>query len=415
MRFKVKWIILFIILCPKISFTQNLTSSPYSVFGIGEICSKGSSSNLAMGGAGIGLKSTIGLNNINPASYSGIDSLFFIYEIGIISEYSKFSTEKANQNQFVGNLSRIAIGFQANNKWSMSIGLNPFSNVGYNISSTNNMENDNSVYEDTYIGSGGINQIYWGNSVKLLKNVSLGINISYLFGSIEEEEDISFQDNITDYKIISENHTKGLYLDYGIQIDLPTNGYNWTLGAIYGHKRYLNSSADKTIYDINSSILQELKDIDSDEEYIIPRKIGIGLSVSKNDFLKLAFDYTLNQWSEIEFSNSELKTKDSHGFSLGLEYSPEGRYSNNLLKSWYYRIGGNYNSSYLKINNNSINSMALTFGLGIPVKRNLSMLNISFEVGKNGTLNNNLIEERFYTLNLNFSLQDIWFMKTKYN
>ncbi len=416
MRFKNKWIILLIFLFPEMSLAQNLTSSPYSVFGIGEINPNGSSRNLAMGGAGIAMKSVVGLNNINPASYSAIDSLFFIYEIGILGKYSKFITENNNQDQFVSNLSSFALGFRAKHWWGISIGLTPFSSIGYNISTVNNMENDNSIYEDTYIGSGGINQIYMGNSFKISKNISLGLNISYLFGSLEEDEEISLSGNNIDYTINNVNYVNGLYLDYGLQVDIPMNKYTWTIGTIFGHKRYLSSSTDRTIYDGSDYLLYTKEDLESSEDYIIPRKIGVGFSVVKEeDMFTAAFDYTLNQWSEIEFSNSDLETKDSHKFSLGFEFTPEGRYSNKMLKSWYYRIGGYYNSSYMNINNNSINSMALTFGLGIPIKRNLSMFNIAFEVGKNGTLNDGLIQENFYNINLNFSLQDIWFLKKKYN
>lgn len=415
MKFNKIFLILFIIIVQNEAFSQNLTGSPYSIFGIGEINQKGSSRNSALGGAGIGLKSVTGLNNINPASYSGIDSLFFIYEIGVLTNYSKFSTESDFQDQVICNLSSFALGFQAKKWWGMSFGLAPFSSVGYNISTVHNMENDNNVYSDTYIGSGGLNQIYAGNSFRIAKNITFGLDLSYLMGSLDEDEEISFNGDYTQYTISDKNHVNGFYLDYGLQFDIPLKNYTWTIGAIYGHKRYLNSSTDKTIYDEDDEILYTGENLESNENYIIPRKIGVGFSVVKEDRFTLAMDYTINQWSEIEFSNSDLKTQDSHKMSIGLELTPEGRYSNKLFKSWYYRLGAYYNSSYLKIDNNPINSMAMTFGLGIPINRNLSMFNIAFEIGKNGTLNNQLIQENFYKLNLTMSLQDLWFMKRKFN
>ena len=414
MRIDGKWIIFILCLIPKIHIAQNLTSSPYSVFGIGEINTYSSSRHVAMGNTGIGLKSEVGLNNINPASYSNIDSSFFIYEIGVLGKYSSFATETGNQDQVLGNLCYLSMGFRAKSWWGLSIGLKPFSSKGYEISTNNYMKNDNSTYQSLYNGSGGINQVYMGNSFKILKNVSLGLNLSYLFGSLDEDEDIYFDSDIADYTISDQVHVKGFYLDYGFLIDLPMNKYTWTIGAVYGHKRYLNSSVDRTIYDGNSNILDSGEDLET-QDYIIPRKLGVGISLTQKNKFSVAFDYTINQWSEIDFSNSYIKTKDSQRFSLGLEFTPEGRYSYKTLNSWYYRIGGYYNSSYLDIKGNSINSMALTFGLGIPVKRNLSMFNIAFEIGKNGTLSNGLIQENFYTLNLNFSLQDIWFLKRKYD
>ncbi|MCK5028353.1 MAG: hypothetical protein KAR57_01875 [Bacteroidales bacterium] len=414
MKFNNILILIIMVVLPELLISQNLTSSPYSVFGVGEIVSKGSGMNQGMGGVGIGMKSVNSLNNLNPASYSGIDSLYFIYELSVLGEFSEFSTTNNSQKQFDGNLSGFALGFQAKNWWGVSIGLMPFSSVGYNISTVNEMEKDNSVYNDTYIGTGGINQIYMGNSFKVHKNVSLGLNVSYLFGTLEEDEQISFGNDIIDYSLNSINYVNGLYVDYGLQYYIEGKKFNYTLGAIYGHKRNLNSSSDRIIYDVDGLELYSGEDLENSESYSIPEKMGIGFSATKNNKLTVAFDYTLNKWSDIEFQNSEMETKDSHKFALGLEYSPKGRNSGKAFTGWYYRIGAYYNSSYLSIYNNQLNSKALTFGLGIPVKRNLSMFNVAFQVGNYGTLNDGLIEERFYNISVNFSLQDIWFMKRKF-
>lgn len=414
MKIRNSLIILFIIFSSKINFSQTLTSSPYSIFGIGEINAKGSSMNSAMGGSGIALKSVNGLNSINPASYNSIDSMFFIYEIGIIGKYSNYTTEFKAQDQIVGNLCYFSLGFRAKDWWGVSIGLSPFSSVGYDISTVSNMENDNTVFNDNYSGSGGINQIYMGNSFSLTKNISFGVNLSYLFGTIEEEEEISLNGTYNDYTIQNNKNINGLYLDYGFQIVLPSQKLNWNIGAIFGNKKSLNSTSDKSVYDAESALLYYEKDIELQDDYLIPRKFGLGIALSKKDKFTLAIDYLMNEWSETEFTNSDLQTKNSHKFSLGFEITPKGRYSGDLFKSWYYRIGGYYNSSYLIIDNQSINSMALTLGFGIPINRNLSMLNIAFEMGKNGTLSNGLIQEKFYALSLNLSLQDIWFLKKKY-
>jgi hypothetical protein len=59
--------------------------------------------------------------------------------------------------------------------------------------------------------------------------------------------------------------------------------------------------------------------------------------------------------------------------------------------------------------------MAASVGFGIPLKNDYSMINISLEVGKNGTSDKGLIQENFYLLHVNFSLHDIWFLKPKYD
>ena len=54
---------------------QKRTYSPYSRYGIGELEDGGFGRNAAMGRTGIALQSPNHLNNINPASYAGMDSL----------------------------------------------------------------------------------------------------------------------------------------------------------------------------------------------------------------------------------------------------------------------------------------------------------------------------------------------------
>ena len=43
-------------------------------------------------------------------------------------------------------------------------------------------------YLETFSGSGGVNQLYVGASVNILKNLSVGVNAAYLFGNITRIE-----------------------------------------------------------------------------------------------------------------------------------------------------------------------------------------------------------------------------------
>jgi hypothetical protein len=80
-----------------------------------------------------------------------------------------------------------------------------------------------------------------------------------------------------------------------------------------------------------------------------------------------------------------------------------------------YRFGGEYRESYMIIDNIPINYGAVSFGAGIPMKGYLSVINISLELGQNGTTQKDLFRERFVTLNLDLALKDLWFRKRKYD
>jgi hypothetical protein len=71
--------------------------------------------------------------------------------------------------------------------------------------------------------------------------------------------------------------------------------------------------------------------------------------------------------------------------------------------------------------------MGITFGLGLPIsktdkgestmiRRKLPpMLNLAFSYGIRGTTSNNLIKEQFFQFSVGLNIQDIWFIKRKYN
>ena len=42
------------------------------------------------------------------------------------------------------------------------------------------------------------------------------------------------------------------------------------------------------------------------------------------------------------------------------------------------------------------------------------MVNLGFELGQNGTISNNLIQERYFRVMLGVSIKETWFKKSKY-
>jgi hypothetical protein len=74
------------------TFSQKRTYSPFSRYGVGELNTTGYGQNAAMGNTGIGLKSDNHLNILNPASYSGIDTMSFFFEAGISGFLQYFSS-----------------------------------------------------------------------------------------------------------------------------------------------------------------------------------------------------------------------------------------------------------------------------------------------------------------------------------
>ncbi len=392
--------------------SAQTTSSPYSMFAEGQMENYGSGTNRALGGTGIAFKSRNYLNNMNPASYSGIDSLSFIFEAGLFGKYTRYNTVNQNQTKYNANLSYIALGFRISKWWATSLGVAPYSSVGYKIHSTHSIEGDLSSYFKTYEGSGGINQFYFGNSIRPFKNLSLGINISYMLGSITQSETGSTIDEYVTYILTEESKVHSLYFDYGAQYTIERNNWKYTLGATFGNKKELDVT-----HKISIGYTDDTLDLTKeDRRFIIPAKYGFGLALEKGNTLKVGFDYERRNWSDIQkFPNSLLRTRDSERFSAGIEYLPYKNKKDRGLKKVSYRLGVSYQKRYLIINDNAIDSKSINFGFGIPIRRERSMINIAFELGSLGTTHDGLIKENYGMMHINFTMRDIWFQKPKYN
>nr|HPI71741.1 hypothetical protein [Tenuifilaceae bacterium] len=68
-----------------------------------------------------------------------------------------------------------------------------------------------------------------------------------------------------------------------------------------------------------------------------------------------------------------------------------------------------------KLKGNQIKDYGISFGLGLPFRRTNTSFNCSVEVGRKGTLKDNLVRETYGILNIGFTFYDFWFIKRKFN
>ncbi len=406
-------IIFFLFMCMGFLAQAQNTTSPYSIFGPGELQSKGFGRSLGMGNAGIALQSGNNLNNLNPASYTGIDSMHFIFEMGIEGKFSGFKSQGKYQAAHFANLKYLAMGFRVTGWWSSSLGLTPFSNVGYNIMTKNYIEGSNLTYTSKYTGSGGINQAYISNSIKIAKNLAFGINTSYMFGSLIQEELVS-QSLLPSFIIGRTDYLHSFYFDYGLQYSFKLKkALSYSIGLIYSNQQSLNSKHVVSISDESYNLMQTKE---SKTDYLkIPSIYGIGIGIQNGVRFTLAADYKFQKWSSVDYPNRLDKFVDSHDFTVGAEFRPWPiSITNAFYKNWLYRIGVNYHSSYLNVRNNVLDEKNLSIGLGIPLRTSGSYMNMAFKYGKKGSTAHNQIKENYFMFHLNFSINEIWFFKKIY-
>ncbi len=395
------------------SQTNNLTGSPYSLFGLGVQSNSNIGKNSALGNGGIALESKNQINNYNPASFSTIPDKTFLLDIGFLGELNKITNNNKDELRLAANFSNLAFAFSVSDKSGLGLSIVPFTNVGYAlIGIESNIEGSQDEFTSNIFGSGGLSDLRLNYGYQLYDNFSLGLRTSFLFGSIKETENILIGDAFLN--IDEENYYNGFRFGVGFQYEINPK---YAIGFTTDLPTSLNGSQDRFVNKSLDFITTETEDEEglNIPNFKLPLEIGFGLALKPFDGITLNADYKRNLWGLTDQKDDIGEFVDQSVVSLGAQY----RAREQGLKYWQnieFRAGLNYDSGYLKVNNKVIDNYSFTAGLGLPIsRRGTSTLNISYTTGQRGAVEGILIQENFNQININLSLKDIWFKKIKFN
>lgn len=410
-------------------FSQGRVGSPYTRYGIGDIYNSTLVRNLSMGGLSYVLPYNNDLNFINPAGTGQIDTLTFICDFGLNGGFRKYSILEPESEHIKSDfqLTHLLFGFSVLNWWKTSFGVLPFSNVGYLIRANDTLLNVNKDY--LYSGNGGVNRVFWNNSFSPIKNLSIGITVSYLFGKIYQSNAIDFNDDSGAFlNVIEQNiiRISDISLEGGLNYTINLNTKNsMMLGFVYGHNSELNSQRSTVVYNTlstgSSAIVDTVYQSNKENGKIgLPRKTGFGVGYNHENKLFVGIDYTINNWQNSKYFGVSDSLSNGMDLSLGIEYKPNGRNEvsyNKFREGISYRGGVHYNNTYFNLASGEtlISDFGISFGLGLPMKRSKTSYNLSVQLGQRGTLENNLIKENYIIFGVSFNIADTWFVKSKYD
>ena len=162
--------ILFIILIGFLTTVKAQDNRQYSMYGYGLLSDRATSMQRQMGSVGYAMHSGRQINVMNPASYAAIDSLTFLFDIGADMSVIWQKQDDIKENRFGGGLDYITMQFPIWKYIGASIGLVPYSYVGYAFG--NKIEHGAMTNQ----GEGGINQAYLGVA-GTYGGLSLGLNV----------------------------------------------------------------------------------------------------------------------------------------------------------------------------------------------------------------------------------------------
>ena len=424
---------------------QNSVVSPYSRIGFGEIHGMDLPHVQAMGGLGSSHWSYNNLNVNNPASYSFLRTASL--NAGFNLKYNRLSDGDNSTGIWSGGLNQLIIGFPLINsinellsetysdwRFGSAIGILPYSGVGFDVRSEDVDPEIGSVVRD-YSGSGGTNLIFVGQSVRY-RNTSIGVNIGYLFGSIDESRTVTFPDAFVHYRnrFDDEIRISGLYYKFGFMQDIIlqrsetdpyfddrgkplryiTVGAHVKPGTSFDNKANSFYFSEHVFLPANRDTL--LLTDDQKSSGSLPPEFGFGASYIVKDKWQLGVDFSLGLWSQYENEAKQEELKNSFRVGIGGAYTPNHNSITSFFERVTYRGGLYYMNDPRTVNEQQVYEYGVSLGASFPfiVQRQVSHLNTSFQLGRRGV--DNGLQETFFNINLGFTVNDnTWFVKRRFD
>ena len=402
------------ITCSMVANAQANTTSPYSMFGYGILNDYASSAQRAMGGVGYAMNGGRQINVMNPASYAAIDSLTFLWDAGIDVSILKAKEEEKHANTIGGGLDYITIQFPISKKLGASIGLLPYSSVGYEIASEINNGSE------ARAGGGGLNLLYAGAAYSPFKGFSLGVNVGYLFGN-----------NIYDNYIYSTSTTlferiiqvRSWDLKIGALYAFNINKKNKvSIGATFTPKKSLQGNTWGAYYDMTNDTRVDTIGYQSlNGNNYTPMGIGAGLSYEFDKKVFAEVDFTYQKWADAPFAKVEgfdnnegqLTFDNRWKVAAGLQYTPQQR--GGFFKRVNYRLGAYYNHDFVNVRGNNVREYGITCGLGLPAPGSKTVINVGFEYKHRASAPIKYITEDYFNITLSVNFNQMWFWQNKIN
>lgn len=400
--------------------------SPYTMYGVGELHTPGTVAQRSMGGVGVAMQSNLVYNPLNPAALGNMMQQSFIFNFGLEGQnfYAKQGDTKTSFNSF--NVRDIAIQFPITKRLAMSASVTPYSSVGYRILTE---EKNPDVLADIgyvdyyYTGEGSITEAKLAMGWEPFKRFYIGASAMFYIGDIDRYNTTRItaltagQGTFSSASKLNNLSTSRIMGNVGVQYHIimkPKAAL--TVGAVYDFGGELKAKTKEFISSNNvfSDTVSMKKGV---SPIALPRSISAGLYFHSPKFVA-GFDYVYQDWeSKNEYDEvNKVGYTNTHTYKLGLQFTPNRGDVRRVMNRWSYRLGARYGQSYMTFYGTKLPEVALTLGVGIPIKLfGTSSIDVGVELGRRGTLSNGLIRDNYFKISLGMSMfgEDYWFSRYK--
>jgi len=439
------------------------SGTPWSAYGLGDMLGSTQVSQALMGGTGVALADPFSVVRINPASYAGLSKPCF--ETGLMGGFLGFETARGRRQGGRLDLLGFSIGVPfGNSRWGLALGLNPLSDVNYLISETSSQDAGDVTFE--YSGDGGLNRAFIGightiwqrrDSLGQGGGLSIGTNIDYLFGRVDEVRKAYYPRNTAYYNnsIVSSLVLRSPSAGVGIQyadnligdaaakaraqrrrerlraLDLRREeawaakgkapaerkvqhrtirdgealrfrlGVSMEMPANVGAR---HTELASTFVSGNSGVefpVDTSRYVDGAKGRVgIPPQYAFGIALQNSRWTVTA-EHRLRDWRrfsiDVEGREELPPLGTAASYALGGAFRPAGSGQGSFFQNTIYRAGLRYVDDYLMVNEQQLRQIGMSFGFSLPIMGSTtrSRLSIGAEVGERGPKGEGLVRERF--------------------
>ncbi|MCY3999115.1 MAG: hypothetical protein OXE55_07150 [Flavobacteriaceae bacterium] len=402
------------------SISQTGTVSPYSFAGLGEQNFRGTQVTRFMGGLDV-YSDSIHVNLNNPAAYGKLK--FTTYSLGINYNTNLLSSGDDNTTLNGASIDYLSIGIPTK-RFGFGFGIIPLTSVGYKIEIMD--ESENGTFRNEFEGSGGVNQAFFSVGIPVFREFRIGATGFYNFGSIDYSRSLSIEG--VDIATYSDESSKinGWSYQFTSEFDIALFE-RINLSGLFSFQPQANlNSENQRVYYTRSLQEGTIEDFDEFDlgnqnldktEKILPQtfKIGIGLGQKQKWFVGTQVNLLNFDNFKSEFPMRDNVTyQDARQWIIGGFYIPDYSSLTSYFSRIVYRLGFRTENLGVLIDGQSLRLNVISFGFGLPVQ-GLSNANIGLEIGSSGKNQNGLVAHSSVALRVGLSLNDLWFIKRKYN
>lgn len=414
---------------------QNLSNSPYATYGIGDVKYDNTIETSSMGGISTAFISdfTSNFNFANPANNANFELTSIKLEATNENNYFKTDYNNTKSTKHSTYLSNISLAFPLSPRLKMGLSYQPYSSKSYEILHTDELKDTNGeVYAtigNRFKGSGTLNTAQIALGYKINDQFAVGARANYYFGNLYDLNELA----VSNAELINGYETKNSIQNFNFTLGASYQKLNTstdrklTIGATatfgntsnmttdYRNSTYYYSDAART-EKANETVIEE-KTTNSKNLLPLQASVGVGYGEENKWFLSVQGDYKKGE--SIAYFGQSLDLQDSYRISAGGWYLPNYNNFRSYFSRIVYRYGAFYEKGSLQIAGQNINKFGVSAGVLLPFKNSsitrMSGLELGLEVGKRGTLKNNLINQNFINLKVGFNFADKWFRKALYN